>query len=431
MKNVLVLISFALLAACADTAAEAEPDWDVAEDTPSGVDGKADTVQQPPIDRGEDAQPPTEVDLRSPADLSDWQMERSCRENFAEPPSLEPYSPRSGGSASRLTVSEFDLADADMPFLRVLPEERHGTAYEYSYDLHAVPGDDVILHVYAANLPREDSRFSITVLVDYQPVVAEFSYWRQDRGGLIDESRGTGFAHELVDELAIVDIVIPAENFEEGKLHEIGLAVNWPLHREIHYGDETRRFPLFYGGWQEPEDLPCSTKPAAETPNRFEADVLEPSRGPNHVGIFVDPMPTARTAHLHRFEAAPGEVVQVYATLFPRLDVEPDRVIVALPLLDGKPAGEARWLGQSGAEEIASIDSVFTHIEQTVNMRYAFEVTMPEEPGTYDLQVMTWADPYVRWRSIDAEPVYGFMNVTNGDHRAGSNVITFEVERAR
>jgi hypothetical protein len=435
MKYVAVLIIFAFASACAETVGDSEPSWDLADPDSSGssdtpADGKADSASQDPGNGPSLQPPPTEVDLRSPTDLTEWEMDRPCRlDEPVEKPSSGEYAARSGGPASRLTVSEFDLRGQDMPFLEVLPDERHGSEFDYAYDLHAVPGDDVVLHLYAAHDAVASARFAITTLVDYEPVVATYSYWQKDRGRLIAETDALGFAHEQVDDFVVVDVVIPAENFEAGKLHEVGLAVTWPGHADAHHGDEVRRFPVFYGGWDVPRDLPCSTRPASVSPTPFEADVLDPTRRANHIGIFVDPMPSPRTAHLHEFRAAPGETVRVYATLFPRLDVEPDRAIVAVPLLDGVPVAEPRWLGQAGAEEAVSLDQQFMHVKPTVNMRFWFDVKMPVEPGSYDLIVMTWADPFVRWRSVEAEPPYGFVRVTNGDNRAGSNVLTFVVDR--
>jgi hypothetical protein len=294
----------------------------------------------------------------------------------------------------------------------------------FPYDLWASPGDDVVLRFFnlgQTNQDRPGLRSSTTVLVNYQPVRATFEYLSSDLSEVVETEQSTGSSRVIDTDFRVIDITLPGSAFAAGASNEVALAnVD---HSPEFTATYSRRLTVHYGGYGLPEPAPCNPPPLKEY-RTYDEYRLRYLMRRARVVIFVNPMPYVKGIQ-PEIEVQPGETVTVYYSKFhygkPAGFTDPIRVAM-IPTMNGEPIGDTIWSMESG--DIEENRTGFDIIDD----RGTFEVTIPDEPGVYDVALMTWAYPFVRWRDIDGTPRLGFDGVTVSRIPANSNVLRFRVK---
>lgn len=91
------------------------------------------------------------------------------------------------------------------------------------------------------------------------------------------------------------------------------------------------------------------------------------------------------------------------------------RPVFLKPLLDGKPL-EQEWRVSLSPEGPGAFN---------IDARKTFEVTLPEEPGIYEVSMAVWHDPHLMAVDLDGNTQEGVSTGLRGDT---SNLLRFEVK---
>lgn len=278
--------------------------------------------------------------------------------------------------------------------------------------IYADSDEDAVFHLYALNNYDDLSSFqiSVTAMVNYEPVEATYIRVSGDRQNEIERfDNVTGMEIQADRKVELVDIHIPASAFVEGQMNEVSIALQThTVKRRPVY--QFNRFSLFYGGWERP-DKPCihAAKAMESLPPEDKMhNIFSFSTAFAFFGEFENALEFRK-----RREVAPGETVRIYISL---RAWERPRDFAMVPILDGKPMGPIWWTEQSLHDE--------SNVYRNIDARRYIDVTMPEELGVYNFQVVTWPDPYEIRNFPDGTDTPSVK--TTLLHR-GSNHLTFEV----
>jgi hypothetical protein len=288
---------------------------------------------------------------------------------------------------------------------------------ERPFELFATPGTDVTLHLYALNNYEDLSSFhlNVVVMVDYEPVEANYVRWNADRTQKLIDVQKTGLNFPITSDVEIVDITIPGSAFPEERMYEVSLSMQSNTIERRSVG-QARRFALFNGGFNRPS-RPCVESRLGERATEIEQRLK--TRISDDLGPLFFEGVTSRDDVDRIIDVRPGETRRLYlSVLRSDIDVEPT---VLVPLLDGEPVGPKWWVSQGGPRG--------TQRWPTTDARKSFEMTFPEEPGIYEVQVASWTDPFELHRNRNGVEVEGVSD--GGGLRENSNALRFRVVEAQ
>jgi hypothetical protein len=248
------------------------------------------------------------------------------------------------------------------------------------------------------------------VLVDYQPVDATITHWDDDREQELAETVGSGMNVPNDSIVDIFDITIPASHFTEDRMYEVSISFTMSTleHRPI---GSSKRFALYYNGYDRPS-RPCAI-PSLNEPSDGTEHQLFGRIGTNDTILFTEDFEEIHDVR-DLLEVEPGETKRFYATTF-SFAYPLEKVQYYVPTLNGEPVGNG-WYVKTPAREPPQ--------RSLIDSRRSFEVTFPDEPGIYEVQIANWMDPFEIWRTREGEEVEGIRSPHSG---ANSNVLRFRV----
>lgn len=324
-----------------------------------------------------------------------------------------------------LTKAQLDplFAEASPPFrawtTNFAPHHEPGNEIP-PYVVWAQNGEALRVSYYLVNVlePLDDHRAYLSILVDYEPVAAEYVRWLEDRGGQSETIVSTGIAFDIEYRGELVDVELPASLFEEQRTYEITAMLHFgrPGHK---YVEASERYALFHEGYTWP-DMPCFSEAQALPLNEDEDGIAN-----NIVLAFKDAFVRAPGVEgpddvFEPIAASPGEVIELDVSLFNQ-HTGHETTAAAMPFLEGRPVGPA-WFYRLHPEGDRSF---------TINRREKFALTMPDEPGTYDFHVAIWRDAMLPAYEPDRRPHLhnGHEVLASGTQMASSsNMVRFVVE---
>lgn len=433
----LVLASLSILASCAHCDSGANGDWDVGEraDAEDAARPDADALD-PDISNG-DARDSDVADDTADIDSGvvdrSWDAPKRCEGTVNYPPSTQDFPPPDRpDNAWPSSMTRDWLEDTN----RIPPEGAYRTLIAPSYnlephtssipyDLYASPGEDVTFQfVLAQTAPSlEGRKIFLSMLVDYKPVEFDYKRWSPNRERVIDSGTTTGLRWDVQQDVAIVDVTIPASSFDDGaRMYELQTYAVFNERPEGVGFASYDRYALYYGDYNRPEH-PCFEPALQDEMNELETSIVEELKGQifsarKTVGLIPARAETEQEASDLVFpnlmDVSPGEQVTFNVT-FPSQDHAPART-VGVPLLDGKPL-DIRWFFMTGEPANATR-------RPPVSTRKQFTVTAPEEEGQYYLQVASWRDSYLSTYAEDGSHVEGVVNTYGW---TGSNFVILDV----
>jgi hypothetical protein len=369
-----------------DDAAAVSDASDTRDDTPSDVaDGSGEVHDS--SDR-----PDTSNALYDPAL---WMRDNSCTGEttfpsdfgeFENPPPPDDYTPTK-------TYDDWIASRGELPLQgfsfgvdpKLMPRDQR------PFELFAEPGTDIQLFITHVNNYTDEElesfRHTTTVLVDYEPVEATYQRWSPNRETMVDEVVSTGFHFDVTEKVEIIEITIPASAFPESRTYEIALAseTTTTVRRSV---GKNFRFALFNGGCDRPT-RPCHEPALSDEATEFEQRLFR-RISDDVASIFFEGI-SNRDELRSTIDVQPGETRRIFVSLYSNGFEE--REMVLRPLLNGKPLDHTWWVthgNRTGEGQSKYIDA-----------RKSFEVTFPEEPGIYEVQVASWLDPFELYRTPD------------------------------
>ncbi|QDG51974.1 hypothetical protein FIV42_14870 [Persicimonas caeni] len=379
---------------------------DVREDAQDVVDGD--------VEDADEAAEPVEFDA------SLWQQENPCSGEVTFPADDEEFSlPTDAVTQQRPKITRQEFID-ELGFtpgmaLSIRPGEAVYPNGVRAYNLYGEPGTDVPIHVYSFNDADDFSpyRLSVTVMVDYAPVEATYERWNPNRSQKLMETTATGVNFGLESDFEILDVTIPAEVFTERRMYEISVSYNITSADGVR-GGESRRYALFNGGYSRPW-RPCA-EPRLGVPRSDWEELLYIRGTSSDLGPLFFEGITSELDTQEIIEVEPGETRRMFFSVLRTADPPEGKPTVLVPMLDAEPLGPVWWVTQGGDEYRTIVDA-----------RKSFEVTFPEEPGVYVVQVATWEDPYVFWKTRDGVEVDGVSFGSSRGLHESSNPLHFRV----
>jgi hypothetical protein len=255
----------------------------------------------------------------------------------------------------------------------------------------------------------------LVILKNYESVAANYTLYDEHRDDVVETEHSRGL-HRQGRKYLAADVTIPASAFEAGKAYEISLA--YLIHRpgSIAPGLKMRRYTLLYGGFERSDlpDFDCPlTRSESWTTEQEQAifnKVLWSARGflypteAESVEEFRDPIP-----------ARPGQTVSIDAFIHSTLGEQiPELPVAAVPFINGRPTGdrllylENNTLGRTG-------------------YRDSFEVTLPEKPGLYYIDVAVFLHAFQVAETVDAELIEKHL-MRGAENAAGMSGLVYRVE---
>lgn len=382
-----------------------------------------DTQSSSPEDIGpvsRDVEP--DVDVREPLPDFDPELWRT-RECFGvetlEPVSDKPFEmPERTNPDPTLTEEEVLEQAPAAHGARMAAARALQPGSNYVYDLFSPGGREVQLYFYSYT-DRTDHELSfeqtnMTVLVNYRPVQAEWTRWNAGRTERLLQATGTGVDFAPPKQVELIDITIPREAFPTEGVYDISFGMH-SASSTLSPQTITWRLALYNGGYDR-RTRPCTPPPIESDYQPIETALLGAALGGHALLIFPENIGWYSQARGEPIRAAGGTTLTFYASAY-RLGGHP-RVTVAQPTVNGVPTGEPHWYQQGGPTA--------THRFKWIDDRFTFDVTIPDEPGQYDVVVMNWETPYEVYRDLDGTRL---PRVTNGVRVAKhSNPIRFVVE---
>lgn len=355
-------------------------------------------------------------------DASLWQQSNPCSGEVTFPAEVEEFNLPNRPPPSQEGVVTRDEFIAE---IGSTPEQalsiRPGTALlpgdGRSYDLYAEPGTDVPIHVYSLNDVSDFSamRLSVTVMVDYEPVVATYVRWNSDRTEKRSQKAAKGIVYDIDSDFEVIDITIPSSTFSERRMYEVSVSFNVTTYDGAPWG-HSQRYALFYGGYSRPA-RPCAESRLDIPWSDWEKKLYNYSTVDDLGPLFYDGITSALDVQ-SVIDVEPGETRRMYFSALSTAAQEGGKPTVLVPLFDGEPMGPVWWITQGNARG---------DYRTRVDARKSFEVTFPEEPGIYVVQVATWEDPYLYWRERDGTRNDDVSFGSSHDLHESSNPLHFRV----
>lgn len=291
------------------------------------------------------------------------------------------------------------------------PELEPGEGVPFS--LYAERGTDVRIHTYTINNYESDVlesfRLNMSIMVDYEPVEATYERWDPARQEKLFEMSRTGINYPIEFDFEIIDVTIPGDVFNEDRMYEISLNVESNTIERRPNG-LSRRFALYHGGYDRP-GRPCAEPSLNDDLVDIELQFL--SRISDDVGILFFEGIDHRDQVRKVIDVAPGETLRLFLSVLRKSDVP--RPTVLIPALNGEPIAEPWWVTQGGG-----VESRYGHVDA----RKTFEVTFPDETGIYEVQVLSWVNPFELVEDRDGNDI---TDVTFGELNENSNALRFRV----
>lgn len=300
---------------------------------------------------------------------------------------------------------------------RIFPDESMWPGNHVSTDLYKVPGTNMPLHLYVYNgYDLDIFRYSVTILVDYQPVPLHYVRWNDDRSAVLSDEEATGINHPFDSDFEIIDVTVPARLFDEARMYEV--SVNIELHSVGEVGPRgySQRFTVYNGGYASP-GRPCAEPRLGEPMTPWEVRLMRETDSGSGM-LFVDGIPSDYD-WMDTLRAEPGETRTFYFTARRAHRTDGPKDMAAVPVLNGQPLQPPWWIREGGTDGVSVL---------TADARKSFEVTFPEEAGVYEVEVLTWPDPYEPYRTLDGEAIDGV--VANDTFTRSSNALRFIVGEA-
>ena len=260
-----------------------------------------------------------------------------------------------------------------------------------AYNVYASPGEEFKFYYHMAN-GNEDYdqyRYIITTTVDYEPVHATYSLWRNEREeGALQEYEGTGWVVEFKDQYSYVNVEIPAETFTEERTHHVAIHVEGYKPGKITPTGFVYRMELHHGGFSR-DEVPCFEPPQQLPLNAFERAVDARSYfRANTIALFPADNTVFEQVYGPGFlDVQPGQTVRLNASLATAKGWQNrDYPAILMPVLNGEPIGPTWHVSTRMLESYPN--------QLVIDARKSFEMTMPEEPGEYLVTVKAWFGPY-------------------------------------
>ncbi len=230
----------------------------------------------------------------------------------------------------------------------------------------------------------ESARASLTLLVNYQPVISTYQFMGPEGVETLGTYQGSGAMHPMKQDFMSFEITIPGETFETPGIYDLAL-------RAHVYSENGRlvsrdsRISLYAGGYEIPSH-PCFKGSTYSNPTEFESSVKDvPARGSGMV--YPSDLESRNELVDDRLDVIPRRRPQsgvVDLTLFLRAMSDEPQTTVWVPLLNAKPVGPARFVYLPGY--IESFGPAH---------RATLTVEIPSEPSNHDLVVGQWFNPFV------------------------------------
>ncbi len=392
-----VLIASSVVVACSSTSDEGGG-------SDSGIDASAADVGIVP-DVGSDADT-SDVLSFEPESLEPWQSNRSCDgTRTSEPASTEPFP----GGMYKGPVVPLDPSELSGSSLYVSSSHR-GPHNDFEiYDLLVSEGSDLSFIV-QGRVGGGEGIYTVTVLLDYATIDADFE-WLDAFTGQVLESYTASGGSRAEPEMGAVRVTIPAEAFEPGRTHEVGLGIRMYAQGIGGYVHTTRA-AVHYGGFDTTE-YPCALPSLGQAPLESEARLYNLAViGAGEFPIFHEPIENIWRALEDEYLAQIGEEVPVYYSFLS--GNESSREAVLVPVNDGVPFGEPRWIKR---------DPVETDDNQRVDDRGSVLATF-DEPGRHDVFFFRFNDPWIRGYDFDTSERTEGTSIREGLF-SGSNVLQF------
>ncbi len=276
-----------------------------------------------------------------------------------------------------------------------------------SKELYARSGQDV--HLYFGYVNERDThpgtKMRSTVFVNYSHVQATYKNLSRDRTEVERESEGKTFQFTVDDDVELLDIIIPAEAFDRAGQYDIAVVSEAVGENPAEYGGASEIFRLYHEGFEKP-DHPCLVQGQLVERSPLEEEMLQ-WHELRSFGFTV--YPTSATTMLEILEDVvvdPGETIEFRHFVGPSFNGVYPTAFVAIPLIGGKAAGEPIY-GTTPPALTSEESRMVAH-------RGSLEITAPTEPGTYEFEIMAWAEPFL---APGDQPAPG-IGVPEGERRS-------------
>lgn len=407
-----------------DASTTTEPDASDEVSAPEDMDSRADQDPPQPGDMADvrDADMSSEKEVKFFAfQQSDWEQDNPCR-GAVMPPVIQgeyQYPTRTEalykGKATREELSAVANSTAytvihRWTFDTELRPDRTGSIVYRNDD------KDVRIYIHTIIKPEDIERTSgtITALVDYKPVEATYHFSQDRWENRVFTKQATGTTFPIDTQFSMMEIVLPAELFVEQRVYEISIGQITSRRRVRSAGFSTKIHLLNQG--TERLEHPCFEKPLSTSTNTFEYALIREG-GSAEVMIFPAYYPAPDEISASRqLPAKPGQEIRVNLSLQSHLLAEKrERTVFLKPLLNGQPL-EDEWRVSLSKEGTVGAD---------IDARKTFTLTLPEEPGVYEVSVAAWQDPHLM--AINRDGTFN-DEISFGGLGDSSNILRFEVK---
>lgn len=352
---------------------------------------------------------------------SDWEQDNPCRDTVT-PPIIEgdfQYPIRSTayhiGKSSREKLAEFAQGTA-YTFVHQVTFDDNLRPDRRSIVLHRNDDEDVHLYIHTVVQPDDIERINgmLTVLVDYQPVEATYKFSRDRWDNVVFSKQATSTRFPVDTQFSMMEIVLPAALLAEERMYEIAIGQITNRYNGSD-GGVFRKIHLFNRSYERSAH-PCFEEPLDAPANTIEYGLIRENVSAGVI-LFPTHYPAVNeVAFEELLPAEPGQKIQINLSLRSKLNaVDRTRLVFLKPLLDGKPL-EYDWRVSLTPKGSGSFK---------IDARKTFEVTLPEEPGIYEVSMAVWHDPHLMAVDLNGDNQAGISNGNGGDT---SNLLRFEVK---
>lgn len=388
-------------------------------------------IEEPDAGPADQGEPP--ADMAAPeADMekevkffeflqSEWEKETPCRGDVTPTPierAFE-YPERSTaydiGKTSREELEAF-AKTVNYTFIHQVTFDESLRPDRRSIVLYRNDEEDVHMYIHTVVQSEDIERTNgmITVLVDYKPVQATFKFSQNRWDNEVFSRQDSGVRFPIDTQFSMMEVILPAALFTEERMYEIAIGQITNRYDGTD-GGVFRKIHLFNKSYQQPEH-PCFEEPLKGYFNNFEYGLVNEAVSAA-VLLFPTYYPSLSEIAFERIiPAEPGQKVQINMSARARFAAEErERLVFLKPLLDGKPL-EQEWRVSFAPKNEGDFD---------IEARKTFEVTLPEEPGIYEVSMAVWHDPHLMAVDLDGNNRAGYSTGGGGDT---SNLLRFEVK---
>ena len=283
--------------------------------------------------------------------------------------------------------------------------------------LYVEPGEDVTLWYHEATSAGADMEGVVGQLyafLDYESVPIRLERFSGDRTKLLQRVEGHMLRFDDPNTEEVFTITVPAELLTEQRRYQLSIGHEFYHVGRHAYNGNANVVTIFHGSYDRPPH-PCAEPPLG-------APIIALEKGPfEFLGLGYNLLPlwvegeTDWKRNTKPFRVRPGQVVRLHTSLVSRLaesDTRPKRVVLQ-PMLNDQVL-QKPWVVAMASDHADFVDA-----------RKELQVEMPQQPGVYDVQRLTWWDAFEAQNDLDGERDQRYYD---GDVFNGSNVIRFVVE---